>query len=91
MVPSVDLSRTFPRRPRRAALARLLGGSKRAQLTSDRQNFVSGDRIAINARLYGAGFEPVAELFEYRLEWDLTRGPDLRAAPGHGLFSSGVA
>ena len=39
----------------------------------------------------GAGFEPVPELFEDRLERDLARGPDFRAGPGHGLFSSGVA
>jgi hypothetical protein len=45
----------------RVALPRLLGGSKRTQLSADRQNFMSGDRISIHARLYGAGFEPVQE------------------------------
>ncbi len=43
----------------RLALPRLTGGSRRTQLTLDRQNFVSGDRVAIYARLYRAGFEPV--------------------------------
>jgi len=39
----------------------LLGGSKRTQLTTDRQNYRTGDRISIYARLYGPGFEPVQE------------------------------
>lgn len=45
----------------RVALPRLLGGSKRTQLATDRQNFVTGDRVSIYARLYGVGFEPVQE------------------------------
>jgi uncharacterized membrane protein len=45
----------------RVSLQRLLGGSKRTQLTTDRQNFLTGDRISIYARLYGVGFEPVQE------------------------------
>ncbi len=45
----------------RVSLQRLLGGSKRTQLTTDRQNYITGDRISIYARLYGVGFEPVQE------------------------------
>ena len=43
----------------RLALPHMTGGSRRTQLTLDRQNFVSGDRVAVYARLYRAGFEPV--------------------------------
>ena len=46
----------------RLALPHLTGGSRRTQLTLDRQNFVSGDRVTIYARLYRAGFEPVQDL-----------------------------
>jgi uncharacterized membrane protein len=43
----------------RLALQRLLGGSKRTQLATDRNNYVVGDRVPIYARLYGVGFEPM--------------------------------
>ncbi len=45
----------------RVSLPRLLGGSKRTQLTTDRQNYLTGDRVSVYARLYGVGFEPVQE------------------------------
>src|SRR5688572_8534069 len=45
----------------RVNLQRLLGGSKRTQLTTDRQNYTTGDRVSVYARLYSAGFEPVQE------------------------------
>ncbi|MCI0746001.1 MAG: hypothetical protein L0Y58_11395 [Verrucomicrobia subdivision 3 bacterium] len=45
----------------RVSLQRLLGGSKRTQLTTDRQNYMTGDRVSVYARLYGAGFEPIQE------------------------------
>ena len=45
----------------RVSIQRLLGGSKRTQLTTDRQNYLSGDRVAVYARLYNAGFDPVQE------------------------------
>lgn len=45
----------------RLALPHMTGGSRRTQLTLDRQNFVSGERVAIYARLYRAGFEPVSD------------------------------
>jgi uncharacterized membrane protein len=40
-------------------LSHLLGGSKRTQLTVDRQSYSTGDRVTIYARLYGADFNPV--------------------------------
>jgi hypothetical protein len=45
----------------RLSLQRLLGGSKRTQLTTDRQNYLTGDRVSVYARLYTAGFEPIQE------------------------------
>ncbi len=45
----------------RLALPHLIGGSRKTQITTDRQNFVTGDRVNIYARLYRAGFEPVTE------------------------------
>jgi hypothetical protein len=45
----------------RVSLQRLLGGSKRTQLTTDRQNYMTADRVSVYARLYSAGFEPVQE------------------------------
>jgi hypothetical protein len=45
----------------RVSIQRLLGGSKRTQLTTDRQNYLIGDRISVYARLYNIGFEPVQE------------------------------
>ena len=46
----------------RVSIQRLLGVSRRTQLSTDRQNYMAGDRVAVYARLYsGAGFEPVQE------------------------------
>ena len=45
----------------RVSIQRLLGGSKRTQLTTDRQNYLTGDRISVYARLYNVGFEPLQE------------------------------
>ncbi len=46
----------------RVSIQRLLGISKRTQLTTDRQNYLSGDRVTVYARLYtGVGFDPVQE------------------------------
>ena len=45
----------------RLSVQRLLGGSKRTQLTSDRQNYLTGERVTICARLYTAGYEPVQD------------------------------
>ena len=45
----------------RVSIQRLLGVSKRVQLSADRQNYVTGDRVSIFGRLYGPGFEPITE------------------------------
>ena len=43
----------------RMALSRLLGEAKRTQLSSDRQSYISGDRVTIYARLYTASYDAV--------------------------------
>ncbi|MDB6030006.1 MAG: hypothetical protein JWM16_344 [Verrucomicrobiales bacterium] len=45
----------------RVSLQHLLGVSKKTQLSTDRQNYLTGDRISIYARLYADGFEPIQE------------------------------
>jgi hypothetical protein len=45
----------------RMALAHLLGGSKRTQLTVDKRKYNVGDRVSIYARLYNEKFEPLKE------------------------------
>ena len=42
-------------------LHHLLGGSKRTQLTVDRQNYTTGERVTVYARLYASDFSPVKE------------------------------
>ena len=45
----------------RMALAHLLGGAKRTQLSVDKQNYTTGERVTVYARLYSEGFEPVKD------------------------------
>ncbi len=45
----------------RLSLSHLLGGSKKTQITLDKPNYVSGERVKVFARLYRAGFEPVTD------------------------------
>jgi len=45
----------------RMALAHLLGGSKRTQLSVDKQRYNTGDRVTVFARLYDENFEPVKQ------------------------------
>lgn len=46
----------------RVSIQRLLGVSRRTQLSADRQNYMAGDRVTVFARLYtGAGYEPLEE------------------------------
>ena len=47
----------------RLSIQRLMGLSKRTQLTTDRQNYMTGDRVSVYARLYTAGYEPLQEPF----------------------------
>jgi hypothetical protein len=42
-------------------LAHLLGGSKRTQLSVDKQSYATGDRVTIYARLYSADFTPLKD------------------------------
>ena len=42
-------------------LSHLLGGSKRTQLSVDKQSYSTGDRVSIYARLYSADFNPVKD------------------------------
>ena len=42
-------------------LAHLLGGSKRTQLSVDKKNYNTGDRVAVYARLYTADFNPLKD------------------------------
>ncbi len=45
----------------RLALPRLLGGNKRIQLSSDRQNYLAGDRVSLVGRLYSGAFEAIQD------------------------------
>ncbi len=45
----------------RMSLPRLMGSSKRTQLSTDRHNYVTGERVTIFARLYSLGYEPVQD------------------------------
>ncbi|MDD5351366.1 MAG: hypothetical protein PHQ12_14235, partial [Chthoniobacteraceae bacterium] len=45
----------------RMALAHLLGGSKRTQLSADKQHYTTGDRVTVLARLYDKSFNPIKE------------------------------
>jgi hypothetical protein len=42
-------------------LAHLLGGSKRTQISTDKQSYAVGERVTIYARLYTADFNPVRD------------------------------
>jgi hypothetical protein len=42
-------------------LQHLLGGSKRTQLSVDKQSYTTGERVAVYARLYGQDYSPVTE------------------------------
>ena len=69
-------------------LHHLLGGSKRTQLTVDKQNYTTGERVSVYARLYGTDYsavrQPTAEA-GYTVRVAGTAGPRqdvvLRAVP----------
>jgi hypothetical protein len=42
-------------------LHHLLGGSKRTQLSVDKQSYTTGERVAVYARLYGQDYSPVQD------------------------------
>lgn len=45
----------------RFGLPRLLGSSRLTQLTTERKDYVSGERVTISGRLYRSGFQPVID------------------------------
>lgn len=45
----------------RMSLPKLLGGTKRIQLSTDKQNYLPGERVNILARMYTQSFEPLTE------------------------------
>jgi hypothetical protein len=72
-------------------LARLLGGSRRTQLRTDRQTYAVGDRVGIHARLYQPDFTPLraaqAEGTVNIAGGQGTQSVTLRAVPGQpGAF-----
>jgi hypothetical protein len=42
-------------------LRHLLGGSKRTQLSVDKQSYTTGERVAVYARLFGSDYSPVRD------------------------------
>jgi uncharacterized membrane protein len=60
-------------------LAHLLGGSKRTQISTDKQSYAVGERVTIYARLYTADFNPLKDASvdgSYAV-----KAPDATAAP----------
>jgi len=45
----------------RMALPKLLGGTKKTQLSCDKQTYLPGEKISILARLYNQSYEPMTE------------------------------
>ena len=54
-------SALWSRIAQRMALAHLLGGAKRTQLSVDKQSYTAGERVTVYARLYTEGFEPLKD------------------------------
>src|SRR6185503_2202280 len=75
----------------RMAMQHLLGGSKRTRLSTDKREYVTGDRVAILARLRTAGTDPVQDA-AVKGTYALSGGGKqteviLRPAPDHpGLY-----
>lgn len=75
-------------------LRHLLGGSKRAQLSVDKQNYTTGERVAVYARLYGVDYAPIRDPSieaSYTVRVGSAPGPSqdvaLRAVPDQpGMF-----
>jgi hypothetical protein len=75
----------------RLSLSHLLHGSRRTQIHLDRPAYAAGERVQVNARLYRAGFEPVADRSVkafYQVRGDTLRQPvELRPVPDQpGLY-----
>ncbi|MCL2647930.1 MAG: hypothetical protein FWD61_13100 [Phycisphaerales bacterium] len=56
-----DHQRLWGQTLERMALLHLLGGSKRTQLTVDRDNYSTGDRVTVYARLYNPNLEGLTD------------------------------
>ena len=56
-----DHQRLWGQMLERMALLHLLGGSKRTQLTVDRDSYATGDRVTVYARLYSANLEGLTD------------------------------
>jgi hypothetical protein len=56
-----DHQRLWGQMLERMALLHLLGGSKRTQLSMDRENYASGDRVTVYARLYSTNLEALTD------------------------------
>jgi hypothetical protein len=57
-----DHNRLLSQMVERMALPHTLGGAKRTQLNTDRQNYATGDRVTVYARLYREkDFDPLTE------------------------------
>jgi hypothetical protein len=75
----------------RMAMLHVLGGSKRTRLSTDRKNYVTGERVLVFGRLTGETHEPLTEpsvkgVFGLRTGGKQTE-VILRAAPDHpGLY-----
>ena len=76
----------------RMALQKLLGGSRRTQLSSNKQNYSAGERVSVYARLYTTGFEPMTErsiksFFSLKSATQIRSEVQLRALPEQpGLY-----
>lgn len=63
----------------RLGLPRLLGASKMTQLSTDRKNYLSGDRVIISGKLFHNGSQP---LVDATVPASVTIKPDLISAGG---------
>jgi hypothetical protein len=64
----------------RLAMQRMLGGSKRTQLSTDRQNVFTGEKVTVYARLFTTAFEPLTEP-QVKALYALRNPPDGTTAP----------
>jgi hypothetical protein len=83
----------------RLGLPRLLGISRLTQLTTERNHYVSGERVTISGRLYHTGFQPVIDptiIGKLKIKpeqagagGELTKDVTLQATPGKPGFYEG--
>jgi hypothetical protein len=82
----------------RLGLPRLLGASRLTQLTTERKNYFSGERVVVSGRLYRSGFQPVLDPTvkgtvtikpDQPGANDLKQGLSLQASPGKPGYYEG--